>query len=318
LYWFVPKRSRATPSNTFIDGRKAALRFNGVEVFHPVEMKTYVINLARRKDRLKIMSAQLSGMGLSFERVPALDASEISDAWLTRHFERNGPLGPIPKGDQCCSLSHRRAWSTFLASGERYAVILEDDVLLDDAATDFVRHSDWFPSGLDLLKLEHFGPEGQRVLVGEPVGVRAGRRIARIHSRHTGAAAYVISRDAAKALLASDAKWSVPVDHLLFNPNVSDVAVRLQPYQLLPAIARQKSSLGGASDIRQWRLPYRRPSIALVKREIVRAYYELRLLPQQLVQILSGDASLARVGNERLSNWQPSLADETAPRVRSA
>lgn len=191
-------------------------------------------------------------------------------------------------------------------------------MLLDGAAANLLKRSSWFPPDLALLKLEHFGPEGQRVLVGEPLDIRVGGRIARIHSRHTGAAAYVISREAAKTLLALDAKWLIPVDHLLFNPNVSDAAVRLRPFQLLPAIARQKSSLGGPSDIRRWRLPYRRPSLALLRREIVRAYYELRLLPQQILRLASGHGSLVRVANEKLANWEPSFASETAPRMRSA
>ena len=82
-------------------------------------------------------------------------------------------------------------------------------------------------------KLEHGSPVAALLAtrIEKEIAPRAGKRIARILSRHAGAAAYVISCEAAKTLLASDAKWSVPVDHLLFNPNVSDVAVRLQPYQ---------------------------------------------------------------------------------------
>jgi glycosyl transferase, family 25 len=258
-------------------------------------METYVINLTRRWDRLNAMSAQLRQMGLEFERVPAFDAGEISDNWLAQHFTASGPLGTISKGDRCCSLSHRLAWSIFLAGNAPYALILEDDVLLDPSAAEFLKRTDWIPEGADLLKLEHFGPEGQRVLVGVAQEVFRGRQLARILSRHTGAAAYIISRRAAEQLLAIKDKWQVPVDHLLFNPNVSDIADRLQPQQLLPAIARQQDDFGGKSDIRQWRLPYRKPGFALVKREIVRAFYELRLLPRQIAQVLSGQAWLASV-----------------------
>lgn len=272
---------------------------------HPIKMKTYVINLTRRRDRLENMSAQLRRIGLGFERVSALDARNTSEDWLCRFFDHHGPLGVIPKGDQCCSLSHRRAWSAFLASDSYHAVILEDDVVLDDAAADLLRSPGWIPSDVDVVKLEHFGPDRQRVLVGAPITIGSGRAMAPIHSRHTGAAAYVISRQAAKTLLALHSRWPVPVDHLLFNPNVSDVAVMLRPYQLLPAIARQKTAFGGASDIRDWRMPYRRANLALLRREMVRAYYELRLLPKQIAQLLRGDARLVRVGNDTLTGWQP-------------
>lgn len=312
VYSFVPNPFSSTISNNFVDRQDAILRFYCAVVLS-VSMKTYVINLPRRRDRLEAMSAQLRHMALSFERIPAIDAADVSDVWLKQYFQDRGPLGAISKGDQCCSLSHRRTWQAFVASGERCAAILEDDVVLESGAAELLKHAAWLPEGVDLVKLEHFGPDGQMVLVGDAVEVMPGRRIAPILSRHTGAAAYIISRQAAERLLGFGTKWSVPVDHLLFNPNVSDIAQALRPQQLLPAIARQKTSFGGVSDIRGWRAV--KPSLALVTREIVRAYFELRLLPRQIGQVLAGDARLVRVGNARLSAMK-SFAPEAPAGVR--
>lgn len=264
-------------------------------------MHIYLINLARRRDRLRAMAEQLSALGLAFERVPAFDADITSDAWLGRHFQAKGPLGAVAKGDKCCSLSHRRAWSAFLASGQPYGVVLEDDVALDVAAGSLLKRSDWIPRGVELLKLEHFGPRGQRVLLGEPMPVGAGRSIAAIHSRHTGAAAYIISREAAQTLTAYDEKWAIAVDHLLFNPNVSPLAGRLRPYQLLPVIARQTPALGGLSDIVATRAACRRLNRRFPNRALVRGFYEMRLLPQQVARVLRGRASLVRVENDALT-----------------
>ena len=257
-------------------------------------MKVFVINLARRRDRRAAMIAQMLSLKMAFETVTALDATIVSEAWIARHFTATGPLGRLSKGDQCCSLSHRKAWFTFLAHGAPYAVFLEDDVVLNPAAPRLLGDPDWLPPGIDVLKLEHFGPQSQRVLVGERIEIGRGRSVAPILSRHTGAAAYVLSRRAAIELLAAE-RWDVPVDHLLFNPNVSALATTLKPYQLLPAIARQ--ALCGVSDIKPWRLAGNIFGPALIKREVIRAYYELRLLPQQIAQVLSGQAALVRVAN---------------------
>ncbi len=254
-------------------------------------MQVFLINLNRRNDRLSAMTAQLARLGLTATRIPAIDADDVSAAWLAQFFHASGPLGAIPKGDQCCSLSHRRAWSAFLASGAPYASVLEDDVVLGDDASALLRRSDWIASSAHLVKLEHFGPPGQRVLIGEPTDIGGGHSVAPILSRHTGAAAYVISRPAALRLAAIE-RWDVPVDHLMFNPNVSALARELQPFQLLPAIARQRS---GASDIAHWRQAGRKLGAKLVRREIVRAYYECRLLPRQIAAVLTGEAHLARV-----------------------
>ncbi|MDR3525886.1 MAG: glycosyltransferase family 25 protein [Rhizomicrobium sp.] len=265
-------------------------------------MKIFVINLARRRDRRAAMTAQMLRLKMAFEIVTALDATLVSEGWIARHFTATGPLGRLSKGDQCCSLSHRKAWFTFLAHGAPYAAFLEDDVLLDPAAPRLLDDFGWLPPGTDVLKLEHFGPQSQRVLVGERSEIGRGRSIAPILSRHTGAAAYVLSRRAAIELLAAE-RWDVPVDHLLFNPNVSALASKLKPYQLLPAIARQAS--GGASDIKPWRLAGNSFGPALIKREIIRAYYELRLLPQQIAQVLSGHAQLVSVANNHTAVVAP-------------
>jgi len=262
-------------------------------------MKLFVINLARRQDRHAAMTAQLKKLGLSFETIAAIDADAVSASWIANFFTSSGPLGILPKGDQCCSLSHRKAWAAFLASGEPAATFLEDDVVLDRAAASLLANTAWLPDDADVVKLEHFGPQSQRVLVGARTGIGRGRSIAPILSRHTGAAAYILSRRAAEQLLDVE-HWNVPVDHLLFNPNVSPMAERLKPVQLLPAIARQESSFGGDSDIRHWRIADRKLRPELIRREIVRAYYELRLLPRQIAQVLRGQAQLMKVANETL------------------
>jgi glycosyl transferase family 25 len=272
-------------------------------------MRIFVVNLARRRDRLAAMSAEMGTLRLPFERVPACDAESVSEECLDHLVTENGPLGDLPKGDRCCLVSHRRAWMAFLASGAPYGVVLEDDVALDPAAADLLTRHDWIPDDVDVVKLEHFGPESQRVLVGSPIDLGEGFSLAQIHSRHTGAGAYVLSRAAAETLVSHPGKWSISVDHILFNPNLSSLARELRPYQLLPALARQDPALGGVSDIAGMRKAQRQPTLAYLKREIVRAYYETRLLPEQILRVAVGRASLVKVANGALLNAQHGVAE---------
>ena len=263
-------------------------------------MKVFVINLVRRPDRLKAMAAQFNRLGLAFLRVPAIDARTVNDGWLDKHFSGRGPLGDMSKGDKCCLISHQRAWAALLSSGDEYGVVLEDDVALDPTAAELLRSDKWIPRTVQLVKLEHFGPLGQRVLIGRCTLLDNGSRIAEMHSRHTGAAAYIVSRQAAQRLLTSDARWSVAVDHALFNPNVSSVARWLRPHQLLPVVARQTQALGGATDIGGWRAEQRTWSWSYIRRELVRAFYEVRLLPLQIARFVSGRGSFVCVRNDAL------------------
>jgi glycosyl transferase family 25 len=258
-------------------------------------MQIYLINLARRPDRLAAMTQGAARLGFGLSRIDALDAKAAGP--LTGRFDDAGPLGEIPRGDKCCTLSHARAWEQFIASGEDYAAILEDDVILTRSAGRFLNDANWIPPGIGLVKLEHYGPPGQSVLLSDFRDLGGGFKLAHMHSRHTGAAAYILSRQAAQRLLAVT-RFSLPVDHLLFNPNNSPLFKTLAPWQLLPAVARQQDFIGEKSDIEGWRVGLRKFTPGYMRRELIRFGYDLKLLPGQISLLVSGKAKFTRVGTE--------------------
>jgi len=248
-------------------------------------MRLYVINLARRPDRLAATLRQAAPLGLSLERAEAVDAAREPPGILDRWFEAGGPLGEIPRGDKACLLSHRGAWEMFAASGDAHAVFLEDDVRLCACARGLLANDGWIPPDVGCVKLEHYGPPGQRVLLTDMCGAAQDFQIGRMLSRHTGAAAYILSRGAAQMLLAQTS-FDLPVDHLLFNPNNSRLFARLSPWQLVPAIARQET--GAKSDIEATRKGLRAFGLSYVKRELIRFGYDLKLVPRQVAALLRG------------------------------
>lgn len=248
-------------------------------------MRIYLINLARRPDRLAAMQAQAGDLPLT--RIEAVDAASADAAAVDGWFAAGGPLGEIPRGDKCCLLSHRLAWEMFVASGDAHAVFLEDDVKLSASAAALLADDGWIPAGVPVVKLEHYGPPGQRVLLNDLQRVDGDFQLGRMLSRHTGAAAYLLSRDAARALL-EEKRFNLPVDHLLFNPNNSSLFAALSPWQLVPAIARQTEFVGEKSDIEGTRTGLRRLNWTYVKRELVRFAYDLRLLPIQFFALRKG------------------------------
>jgi glycosyl transferase family 25 len=260
-------------------------------------MRTYLINLARRPDRLAAMTAQAGRLGLALDRVEALDARTAEPGMVDRWFGPGGPLGEIPQGDKACLLSHRAGWDLFAASGDAHAVFLEDDVILSRAAGAMLSDDSWVPADVGVVKLEHYGPPGQRVLLKDiralsmapPRQDATARdfRLGRMLSRHTGAAAYILSRTAVKQLL-DQTRFDLPVDHLLFNPNNSPLVARLQPWQLLPALARQQEFVGAKSDIETTRTGLRTFGPTYVRRELVRFGYDLKLIPRQVAALLGG------------------------------
>lgn len=248
-------------------------------------MRIYLINLERRPDRLAAMRTEAEGLALT--RVDALDAATAEAGAVDRWFAKSGPLGEIPRGDKCCLLSHRQAWSQFLESGNAHAVFLEDDVRLSKVAGALLTSDGWIPADAAVVKLEHYGPPGQRVLLEGLRRIGEDFQLGRMLSRHTGAAAYILSRKAAELLLAQT-HFDLPVDHLLFNPNNSPLFAALSPWQLVPPIARQQEFVGEKSDIENTRKGLRSLNWTYVKRELVRFAYDLRLLPMQFMALRRG------------------------------
>ena len=250
-------------------------------------MRSYLINLARRPDRLEAMLRQAGSLGITLERVEALDAKAAEPQAIDRWFESAGPLGEIPAGDKACLLSHRRAWEMFLGAGDRHAAFLEDDVRLSPDAAELLADDGWIPSQAQVVKLEHYGPKSQRVLLRKMHAVTGRFQLGRMLSRHTGAAAYILSRPAAQVLLRQTC-FDLPVDHLLFNPNNSKLFAQLSPWQLVPAIARQEEFVGEKSDIENTRVGLRSFTLTYAKRELVRFGYDVKLLPRQIAALLGG------------------------------
>src|SRR6185437_4582732 len=231
-------------------------------------------------------------LGLNLTRLEAIDARNADPGELNGWFKESGPLGVIPKGDQCCLLSHRLAWIRLMESGAPYAAVLEDDARLSTRAPLVLKGADWIPAGIDLVKLEHYGPASQSVLLSDFMAVENGFRLGRMRSRHTGGAAYILSRRAAELLLQTS-RFDLPVDHLLFNPNNSKIFAQLRPWQLLPTVARQEQE--NKSDIEGSRMASRKFSLAYVRRELVRFGYDLKLLPGQVTLLATGRARLIRI-----------------------
>lgn len=97
-------------------------------------LKTFLINLDRRPDRLEYVTKQLDELGIGFERVVAIDGKGCSAEQL-RFFDRDRFVLECKKkpvmGEIGCALSHRLVWQQMVTRQIPYALILEDDIKID-------------------------------------------------------------------------------------------------------------------------------------------------------------------------------------------
>ena len=176
-------------------------------------LQTWVINLDRAPERLERIRQQMQRLALPFTRLPAVDARALQDSQRAAldepTYRRKHGMTPVP-GELGCYLSHVHALQQFLASPARFALVLEDDVLLHDSLpavlAGLVRNADRW----DMVKLS-------AVHSGTPVPVlqvAPGHTLAVMLSRCTGASAYLVNRRAAQAYTAGLLPMSLPYDHV--------------------------------------------------------------------------------------------------------
>jgi len=97
----------------------------------PPDCGCYLINLDRSQERLTTMHARLAALGIAYERVSGVDGALLDEATFGEYTRENRYYKPVRRNEVGCYLSHNKTLQRFLESGLEYALILEDDALLD-------------------------------------------------------------------------------------------------------------------------------------------------------------------------------------------
>ncbi len=203
-------------------------------------MRVYVINLDRSPDRLEHFQRQAAGGGVAFERISAVDGKRMSPQEIAAQSDPAYQFKPLSPAEVAVFLSHKQAWRQLLQTGEQYAAIFEDDVILAPNLATTLQAIERLPCSFDIIKLET--TFRQIVVADVQAELAKGSQVQRLLTWHGGAAGYVISRACAERLLAWKERVSDPVDQVLFHPQ-SQVCSLLNVLQLLPAACVQNDNL---------------------------------------------------------------------------
>jgi glycosyl transferase family 25 len=160
----------------------------------------FLINLDRSHERLALMQAQASELGLTFERVPAIDGARQLPGWMVSQFidERGLVRGGLSDGEVGCYASHLLVFSKIVERRLEAAIVLEDDAVLDQdfeqAACAAVRAA---PAGWECI---HLSTDFKKAAF--PVaGLGRGRSLVRYRRLPVNSLAYIVSRAGAAKLL---------------------------------------------------------------------------------------------------------------------
>ena len=199
--------------------------------------KIYLINLERAKDRLAAMRRKLDELGLSFERIEATDGRAMSTeekiAFAKLRPRANGWL----PGAIGCFRSHYQVWTAIAEGKEDFGVVFEDDVHISAALPTLLNGVGTYLNQFDIVRLE--ATKHRVWLNTERKMSVAQTKLIEVRSETWGAAAYVLSREAARLLVVEPTTNHSPVDFFLFDKDTSVVARRHRIYQTVPALCVQ-------------------------------------------------------------------------------
>ena len=217
--------------------------------------KIFVINLDRSVSRWEKMRGRLEALGLPYERIPAVDGKNASDEFLNKYYSaelnRKKYYACMSAPEIACYISHLKACERAVSEDLDYAIILEDDIILEDPFK-FVPLAlesitcDWnyikliapfkkkkivsrepvvfeIPVACSYEKWSHDGKTGSKCLSKSSNLISASVffEVVRWENPPTGMQAYAISQQGSAEFLAKCSKLICPIDILQFTHGVA-------------------------------------------------------------------------------------------------
>ncbi|NUH65372.1 glycosyltransferase family 25 protein [Sulfitobacter sp. S0837] len=182
----------------------------------PQRAKGFVINLAASPQRFDSAKAELDDVQIDTIRVDAFDGREIDLAQYAPYDDRKARqfMGrSMTQGEVGCYVSHQRAATAFLESGDDIGFVFEDDIALKPefktaaaALIEWLRpRDDWHCVNLGATRLK----------ITTPMAEVAGVSILRAHYFPMLAHALIWNRAGAAAFLAAAEPIFCPADNML-------------------------------------------------------------------------------------------------------
>ena len=219
----------------------------------------FVINLARDTARRVHAENTLAGLGITAEFVTAVDGSALTaadrakvDATKTARVYGH----PMMDSEIACYLSHYRIYERMLRNNIPVALIMEDDLAIEASLPRLVRDilaapfQDWQIVRLQSARGKIVAARAAK-FTGTAVADLTDGKIYALKTHVLGACAYLIKRDAARAMADYGARVFMPIDHTMDRYWENGIL----PYVARPFPVRQHDDFGSSIGDRSRKMP---------------------------------------------------------------
>lgn len=189
-----------------------------------------IINLEKYQDRRLNMRNQLDAMGLDYQLVSAVDGDRLTQEQVDEVYSEADALRylfrPLTRGEIGCAMSHISVYREMVREGIETMLILEDDVVLEQATVQVLAASNRFPTGWDIVFLNYGCNSLNTLLYRIPHRLRVYRHQLRKPMGKwkldlTGA--YIISKSGAEKLLSQTDCLVKPIDNYTGDYRALDI-----------------------------------------------------------------------------------------------
>ncbi|MGE4314153.1 MAG: glycosyltransferase family 25 protein [Pseudobdellovibrionaceae bacterium] len=198
-------------------------------------MKIFVINRKKDADRRVKMEEQARKLGLELTFIEAVDGYALDDAEISAVYEASKRLRiygrAMTRGEIGCYLSHRKTYEMMVAQKLPRALILEDDVVLEDNLPDCLDMIAGCSVQWDVLRFlyrKKIEKRGYRKVYPFQDGTHA---LVRLPNAPGGTYAYMVTLQAAERLLSLTQKIWMPIDIVIGR----SWATNLEAYAFMPS-----------------------------------------------------------------------------------
>ena len=120
--------------------------------------KIFLINLDRSTDRLDACGHELQRLKLDYERIQAVDGLALSDEEVSQVYsvKKSDYQKTLSKTELACYLSHQKVFHEIKKQKLNFAVVLEDDFLINESFLSAIESLQKFKEPWDIVKLSEF------------------------------------------------------------------------------------------------------------------------------------------------------------------
>lgn len=202
-------------------------------------MQVYVVSLKHSTDRQRSIRYQCERLGIKPIFIDAIYGEDLSKFEINQYCNQEKAKQlfgrELLSGEIGCALSHKKIYEKMISEEIKYAVILEDDAIVDKSVVNAIQTCTCTPFKWDLILFGHYATYNKSKAVRSQTSFWGKKnykdlKFYRLVGRTSGTHGYMITYEGARKLYSKLNKITKPIDYYTSDDTLLDI------YALYPTL----------------------------------------------------------------------------------